>query len=185
MSVHDRDDVARFAEDHKLLSPNVLTSGQTWVGARASRSEAGRRATVCRLRALHASGGSSLEISAITRLGRELDAELAGALRRVRRGTADAALLAAFSVEQLEALVVTSRALFRDSKVTIVLVSLSDMAHLGPGSQRESLGLEGFSAISVRGGGSWCQVVAQATEAQLEVYVGVPWLVSLSTAPAG
>ena len=154
--------LAHFGEDHKLLSPNVLTSGQSWPGSKISKRPLERHKMLRDITNL-----SSQERLAVTivssrgkrlleRLHRSIDLITGSAPRSLHRVLRDA-----FPAE--EALNVLRKAIssFESQHVHMYMVPSRVLRGKKEG--------EGFSAISVE------LPSEESKENVVDVYVGIPW----------
>jgi hypothetical protein len=157
--------LAHFGEDHKLLSPNVLTSGQSWPGAKISKRPLERHRMLRNIRMLPSQERLAVTIASsrgkrlVERLRRTIDVISGSAPRSLHKVLRDA-----FPAE--EALNVLRKAIssFESQHVQIYMIP-SRMLR----GEKEG---EGFSAISVELPSA---STSQVENAFVEVYVGIPW----------
>ena len=97
--IHYRDDsnVQKWGEDHKLLSPQVLTSGQSWVGAQLAMTTMSHKAVLKRLE--HLSPDRRIGISCESSRGQRLLASLKALSSATSQGQLHPSLEAAFGRE--------------------------------------------------------------------------------------
>ena len=158
--------LAHFGEDHKLLSPNVLTSGQSWPGAKISKRPLERHKTLRDIQNLSSQERLAVTIASkrgkrlLERLRRSIDLITGSAPRKLHQTLRDA-----FPAEEALNVLRLSISSFESQRVHIYMVPSRVLRGKKEG--------EGFSAISVE------MPIASSqknnNENVVDVYVGIPW----------
>ena len=156
--IHHRNEsnVNKWGEDHKLLSPQVLTSGQTWVGAKEAMSMMSHRAVLKRLE--HLPPDRRIGISCESKRGQRLLDKLKKLKFQVGMGRLHPCLEECFGKEGVVSILERAHeALVRNIAQIYICPEVEMCGNSG----------EGFSALAA--------MAPNGTSLQFSVYVAVPW----------
>ena len=157
--IHHRNEtsVHKWGEDHTLLSPQILTSGQSWVGAKSSPSVMSHRAVLRKLERLPPD--LRVGISCESQRGQRLLEKLRELRAHVGAGDLHPTLVESFGREGVVSILDHGLAAF-----------IRNLAHIYicPATEMKGESGEGFSALAA-------MTPSSAGVHHFSVYVAVPW----------
>ena len=158
ISHRDESSISKWGDDHKLLSPNILTSGQSWIGSRSSNSAFARSSCIKRLKMLPSD--KRVGISPDSRRGKDIIEMLSETQMKVKQGMLHPALKECFADngKLLGHMIDHAIRALAEGYAQIFICPQEDM--------RGDSG-EGFSAIA--------SMASDGMSYGFAVYVGVPW----------